>query len=517
MHEAFWTTSSSSNVRPGPPFVKHLGPRYTGRVNVVIAVLAEVGNYVAAVLTVLLAVSTAGHAILYKRDSRAAAGWVGLIILVPVVGAVLYVMLGVNRIRRSASEIRRAGPRFTGQYAVLHGAERVLEPTLEGEHRYLGALGRYGDRVTRRGLTTGNAVRPLVNGDEAYPEMLAAIDAAAESVALATYIFDHDRAGIQFVEALARAVRRGVEVRVLVDGVGARYSRPSIVGALAERGVTVARFMPTLKPWSAPFWNLRNHRKVLVVDGRVGFTGGMNIRGRRVLADRPAAPTQDLHFRLDGPVVSHVADAFAEDWAFTTGERLTGPPWIREVAPAGPVVARGIPDGPDADFETIHQVILGAIACARSSVRVLTPYFVPDASLITALRVAATRGVLVEVVLPEKSNLPYVHWATQALLWQVVKRDVQVFFSPPPFDHSKLMIVDGGWTLIGSANWDARSLRLNFEFNVECYDEDLALAANEIVESKAASAREVTLEELDGRSYPVRLRDGLARLLTPYL
>jgi cardiolipin synthase len=289
------------------------------------------------------------------------------------------------------------------------------------------------------------------------------------------------------------------------------------VRVLAERGIRIARFMPTLKPWSAPFWNLRNHRKILVVDGRVGFTGGMNIRARSLLADRPTSPTRDLHFRLDGPVVQHLADAFAEDWAFTTGEALIGPPWIREVTPTGSVVARGIPDGPDADFETIHRVMLGAIACARTSVRVLTPYFVPDSPLITGLAVAATRGVAVDVVLPEKSNLPFVHWATRALLWQVVKRDARVFYSPPPFDHSKLMIVDGAWTLIGSANWDARSLRLNFEFNVECYDPGLAAAATAIFESKRDAGRPVTAAELDGRSVPVRLRDGIARLASPYL
>jgi len=486
-------------------------------VNAVVALLADVGNYVAAVLTVLLALGAAGHAILYKRDSRAAAGWVGVSLLVPVVGAVLYALLGVNRIRRSASEIRSASPRFTGQYAVLHGADRMLGSGLEPDHRHLVALGRYGDRVTRRALTPGNAIRALVDGDETYPAMLEAIDAATESVAFATYIFENDASGGRFVEALARAVQRGVAVRVLIDGVGMRYSRPSIVRALADRAIRVARFMPTLKPWSAPFWNLRNHRKILVVDGRIGFTGGMNIRHKSVLADRPAFPTRDLHFRLDGPVVQHLADAFAEDWAFTTGETLTGPPWIREVGPVGPVVARGIPDGPDADFETIHQVILGAIACARSSVRVLTPYFVPDAPLITALTVAATRGVAVEVVLPERSNLPYVHWATRALLWQVVKRDVQVFYSPPPFDHSKLMVVDEGWTLIGSANWDARSLRLNFEFNVECYDPGLAAVATGIFAAKRRAARVVTAAELDGRPVPVRLRDGIARLASPYL
>jgi cardiolipin synthase A/B len=486
-------------------------------VDTLIGVLAEVGNWVAAILTALLTVGTAGHAVLYKRDSRAAAGWVGLIILVPVIGAVLYALLGVNRIRRRASDLRSDAPSFTGQYAVLHGAERVLGDLLDPAHRYLVSLGRYVDRVTRRPLTTGNAVRPLCNGDAAYPEMLAAIEGARKSIGLATYIFDHDAAGRQFVDALARAAGRGVAVRVLVDGVGARYSRPSIVGVLAKRGVRVAPFMPTLKPWSAPFWNLRNHRKLLVIDAVIGFTGGMNIRAGHVLAARPPRPVQDLHFRFDGPIVQHFGDAFAEDWAFATGEMLAGPPWQRDVPVAGQVVARGIPDGPDADFEAIHRVILGAIASARSSIRVTTPYFVPDASLITGLTVAATRGIAVEIVLPAKSNLPYVHWATQAMLWQVLKRGVRVFFAPPPFDHSKLMTVDDAWSFVGSANWDARSLRLNFEFNVECYDPVLTATLNRIFERKRDAARLVTPEEMDGRSLPVRLRDGIMRLASPYL
>jgi cardiolipin synthase len=498
-------------------FVKHRGRPYVGDVETLVNVLADIGNWVAAVLTALLAAGTAAHAILYKRDSRAAAGWVGLIVLVPVVGAVLYVMLGVNRIRRRASDIRRSAPPFTGQYAALHGAERVLDGTLDPPHRYLVSLGRYVDRVTRRPLTMGNAVRPLCNGDAAYPEMLTAIEEARECIGLATYIFDHDEAGRRFVDALARAARRGVAVRVLVDGVGARYSRPSIVGILARQAVPVARFMPTLKPWSAPFWNLRNHRKLLVVDGAVGFTGGMNIRAGHVLSARPRHPVQDLHFRFDGPVVQHLTDAFAEDWAFTTHESLSGPPWQRDVPVAGQVTARGIPDGPDADFEAMHRVILGAIACARSSIHVVTPYFVPDAPLVTALAVAATRGVRVEVVLPARNNLPYVHWATQALLWQVLKRDVRVYFSPPPFDHSKLMTVDEAWSLVGSANWDARSLRLNFEFNVECYDPALTATLNRIFEQKRAAAREITAQEMDARSVPVRLRDGIARLASPYL
>ncbi|HET7039722.1 MAG TPA: phospholipase D-like domain-containing protein, partial [Gemmatimonadales bacterium] len=480
------------------------------------AVLTEVGYYVAVVLTLALALAASIHAILYKRDSRAAVSWVGLIWLVPVAGPVLYALVGVNRIRRRAIEIRSQSPRLSGVYAAVLGAEHMLAPTLDPAHAHLVTLGRAVDRVTRRPLTRGNAVTPLVNGEDAYPAMLAAIREAEESLLLSTYIFDRDEVGEEFVDALGDAVGRGVVVRVLIDGVGARYSRPPIVGSLRQRGVTVARFIPTIAPWRAFFWNLRNHRKLLVADGRVGFTGGMNIRSGHVVSRTARRPVQDLHFRLQGPVLRHLTESFALDWAFTTREVL-GPEWFPETGAAGSVAARGIMDGPDEDFEKLRRAILGAIASARESVRIITPYFLPDSGIITALTVAALRGVKVEILLPGTNNLPFVHWAMMATLWQVVKYDCLVYFQPPPFDHTKLMIVDGGWVRFGSSNWDARSLRLNFEFDVECYDAALAAELGALFDRKRDAATLVTPEQLDGRSLPLRLRDGIARLASPYL
>jgi cardiolipin synthase A/B len=263
--------------------------------------------------------------------------------------------------------------------------------------------------------------------------------------------------------------------------------------------------------------NLRNHRKILVVDGRVGFTGGMNIRQGNLLKEKPKHPTQDLHFRVEGPVVAHLQRTFADDWFFSAREVLKGPKWFPKLSAAGPVAARGIADGPDEDFEIFRWAVLGALACAATSVHILTPYFLPDMAMISALNLAAMRGVEVDILLPAKSNLPYVHWATFAILWQVLERGCRVWLTPPPFDHSKLMLVDNCWSLLGSANWDPRSLRLNFEFNVECYDPALALALQGIVQRKLRHARRVTLAELDARPLPVKLRDGVLRLFTPLL
>jgi cardiolipin synthase len=210
-------------------------------------------------------------------------------------------------------------------------------------------------------------------------------------------------------------------------------------------------------------------------------------------------------------------EAFANDWLFTTGEALRGDLWFPDLEHAGQVLARGISDGPDEDFEQLRWTILGALSIARRSVRIVTPYFLPDPALVSALNLAALRGVHVEILLPSKCNLPLVEWASRALWWQVLEHGCRLWLTPPPFDHSKLMIVDDGWVLLGSANWDARSLRLNFEYNLECYDADLARRLEKLIDAKRANAHAVTLEEVDQRSMPARLRDGLARLLTPYL
>jgi cardiolipin synthase A/B len=474
--------------------------------------LAAFWPHLVAAFSLVAALAASGHALLHKRDTRAATLWVGVIWLAPVVGPLLYLILGVNRIRRRA--IRLGRRRSVGRRIP----ENLGEPDYKGlEHLTL--LARAVERVVRRPLTAGNDIQVLINGDEAFPAMLVAIESAKESISLSTYIFDNDSTGQEFVAALGRAVRRGVAVRVLIDAAGLRYSWPSVVHQFKRAQVPFARFLPSslLAPWRVATINLRNHRKSLIVDGRVAFTGGINIRQGNVLAAQPKHPVQDLQFRLEGPVVEQLQAGFANDWAFTIGETLAGPAWFPELSERGNLVARAISDGPDEDFEKLRWTLLAALAEAQSTVRILTPYFLPDVALITALNLAALRGVRVDIVLPSRNNLPFVHWASRAMWWQVLERGCRVWLTPPPFDHSKLIVVDGHWVLFGSANWDTRSLRLNFELNVECYGRDFATRAEAVIEDKTRHAREVTLAEVDGRSLPGKLRDAVARLFSPYL
>jgi cardiolipin synthase len=468
--------------------------------------------HIAAGFHFLAALLASAHALLNKRDTRAATIWIGIVWTLPALGPFLYLALGVNRLRRRAVQL--------GVHKNLSRdvPENLGEPEHDGAE-HLKHIARVVSRVATQPLTAGNKIGPLVNGDAAFPAMLAAIESAKKSISLCTYIFDNDASGAKFVSALEGAVERGVAVRVLIDSAGTRYSFPPITWKLHRAKILFAKFLPAsiFTPWRVATINLRNHRKSLVVDGQIGFTGGMNIRHGNVLGDKPKSPVQDLHFRVEGPVVLELQEAFANDWAFTTGEILDGETWFPELKESGDVIARAITDGPDGDFENARWTLLAALAEAQTSVKILTPYFLPDIALVAALNLAALRGVRVDIILPAKNNLPPVHWASRAMWWQVLERGCHIWLTPPPFDHSKLMIVDGHWVLLGSANWDARSLRLNFELNVECYGREFAHQMEKVIEKKILGAHEVTKAGADARIFPVKLLDAIARLFSPYL
>jgi cardiolipin synthase len=475
-------------------------------------------GYVVAAIDLAVSLVASGHVLLNKRDTRAAIGWIGLIWLSPILGAGLYLLFGINRVHRRARRLRGGARDAAPSAAEVEARGEPTEATVGAVAGDLAALDLLAGRIARAPLVAGNAIEPLVGGDEAYPAMLRAIDGATESVALATYIFDRDRAGRPFIEALARAVARGVAVRVLIDGFGSRHGWPWpwAVGALRRSGVPVARFLPTLAPGWFGYLNLRNHRKILVVDGREAFTGGMNILEDYLLSVGPRRPKRDLHFRVSGPVVAGLGRVFADDWESATGEELRGERWAPTVAEAGGVLARVVVDGPDDDQDTLLTIILGALACARARVAIATPYFLPDASLVAALEVAALRGVEVDILLPGRSNHLLVQWASTTAVREVLQGRCRVWTSPR-FDHTKLMVVDGAWSFLGSANWDARSLRLNFELNVECYGRELAGRLEGLFRERLRDAVPVTAGLIDGRSLGAKLRDATARLFSPYL
>jgi cardiolipin synthase len=277
----------------------------------------------------------------------------------------------------------------------------------------------------------------------------------------------------------------------------------------------VARFLHSPLPWRTPFLNLRSHKKLLGVDGRIAFIGGLNIGAENLIRTGPVHPVLDTHFSLEGPVVAQIIDTFADDWFFTTGERLSDEGWFPALAPVGDSVARAVTSGPDQDLEKIELMILQAVGAARASVKVMTPYFLPDDRIITVLALASMRGVEVDLILPASSNHPTLDWGARAHIGPLLAAQCRVWTHSAPFDHSKLMTVDGKWCLVGSANWDMRSFRLNFELNVEVYHSALVLQLEQFITQKQEAR--LSADALEKISLPAMLRNNAARLLLPYL
>lgn len=458
------------------------------------------------------------HVLRTKEEVRSAISWLGLMWLAPVFGLLAYMLFGVSRIRRRARLSRQKRGLAARTGAMTDPVGPNLSAAIPNPSNRWRAHDRLSGRVCGSPLALGNEIDPLKGGREAYDAMIEAIDSAKHTVALTTYIFQADQAGRRFVSALTRAHERGVQVRVLVDAVGNLYGFKPVSNLLRRRGVPIAVFNPARLSWRLAFFNLRTHRKLLIVDGYKGFAGGMNIRKHHLEDESGTPQVQDTHFQLAGPIVSQMMDAFADDWAFSCGEELDEDIWMPPVeALTEGIPARSIADGPDEPRQKAAMVIESALAAARERVQIITPYFLPEQALLSALKQAALRGVQVDILVPEKNNLPFFALSSMAGVRQLVQAGCNLFVSKPPFDHTKLMIVDDKWALFGSSNWDARSFKLNFEFNVETYQKAFTDRMSAWVRERFEAASPITLQELDARPRIKRILGRILWLASPYL
>jgi cardiolipin synthase len=495
-----------------------------------VGLVYDVPQLILLLLVAFVSFSAALHAVVHKRNSRAAfawlgtillsplfsalmyltLGWLGVLVVAPVIASALYLVIGINRMPRKFRkgrfrQLRKSFTEATG--AEILGAPR---------HKWQ-AINRTGESLGYSPIQPCD-IRLLNTGDEAYPAMLDAIAEARQSISLFSYIFSYDEAGKQFVNALIAAKKRGVEVRVLIDAVGSHRSGSKVLSLLEREGIACEAFLPVrLK---TRFSNMRNHRKLLVVDAKTAFTGGLNIAEIYWPELAGSNTVIDTHFKITGSVVNYLQEVFVNDWFFASGEILKGTPWYDENDEAevsSNSLARVVVDGPSREEERLRWHFLNAINIAEKNIKILTPYFLPDDGVVAALCSAALRGVKVEILVPEKSDSVLMDWALRGSLFEMLERGCKFYCIGPGFDHSKLLLVDDDYASIGSANWDARSLRLNFELNVEVYSEYLAAELKAILQQKKQAARPLLLDDLLARNRLVRIRDGIARLLGPYL
>lgn len=460
--------------------------------------------YLTSLLLFSLALYSAAHALLHKTDSRAAFGWIAVSFLFPLFGPILYFLFGVNRVQARAKKLDNTPPK-------LDSFSKHFQIDIPDSLRNLQHI-TY--QLTKLPLTGGNTIEVLFSGKETYPAMLESIHSAKKCIYLSTYIFKVDELGARFIDALIHANNRNVDVRVLIDGVGEYYSIAKARNTLSKYGVKVERFLPPkLFPFNMQV-NLRNHRKLLVIDDETCFVGGMNISGEYMSSEMTSL--DDLHFKITGDLTCQIRDLFESDWHFVKGDNydktsddcqmVNEPAWCRTIA-----------DGPGENLGHLSILLFSAINTATKNVVIMTPYFIPVNEIKRALQVAALRGVQVSVILPIKNNLFFVKWASQHMLSQLVTAGVNIYYQPPPFDHSKIFIVDDYYCLIGSANIDPRSLRLNYEVGVEIYDQQIASKLKQHVMDTVKDSHQVKLNELENRNFLVKVRDGIAWLFSPYL
>lgn len=438
-----------------------------------------------------------------RREPVATLAWLLGLAWLPVLGWAVYWWLGPQRIHRR--KLKRLRARLALAEATL---PPVGDPSEAGQERLI-------ERSTGYAPTRATHIDLLTGGERTYDALFAAVAAAQQTVHLEYYIYEPDSVGTKLRDLLAERARAGVEVRLLLDGLGSRRCSPAFLKPLREAGAEVAWFHPLKLGhllWR-PTLNLRTHRKIAVIDGVVGFTGGVNISDTQ--SERiSAAAFHDLHLKLGGDVVRALQLAFAEDWHYASGAKLTDPRYW-PAQPAGAIRCQLVPSGPDNPLAPIHRVHVEALHNAKHRVWLMTPYFVPDAAVLLALTSAALSGLDVRLLVPRINDNRVVRAAARSFYPELLMAGVRVFEFQPRMLHGKALLVDDEIALIGSANVDPRSFWLNFELSVLARDAGVAARLAARIEADLAQSKEVPRGWRPGglQAYT----DSAARLLAPIL
>jgi len=366
-------------------------------------------------------------------------------------------------------------------------------------------------------LVPGNRARALVNGDEIFPEMLAAIRGARRSITFEMYIYWKGSVGEQFTAALEERARSGVKVHVLIDALGSQKIEQTVIGRLRDAGAQVRLYNPVRWDTIARM-NNRTHRKIMVIDGAVGYTGGAGIGDEWSGDAQDAAHWRDTHFRLEGPAVAQMQAAFMENWIEVTGEVLHGPDYFPELRPAGGELAQFMVSSPGGGGESAQLLYLMSIAAARRSIQLSAAYFVPDDNEVRQFVEAAARGVRVQIIVPGPiTDTAAVRRASRSTWGELLRAGVEIYEYQPTFYHVKVMTVDGLWVTVGSTNFDTRSFSTNDEANLNVYDRHFAAAQERIFEQDLERARRITLEQWERRPLSEKLWDYALGLLSSQL
>lgn len=457
--------------------------------------------------------------VLEKRSPFKTIAWILVLILVPVIGLIFYLFFGQEF--RKQKLYSRKGIKGLSQIRKLSTIQ-----LREIEHTPLNLESKAMDKIniirlllnnSNALLTTGNKLKLLKNGTETFDAIFKVIEKAGHHIHMEYYIFDDDKIGNKLKELLIKKRKEGVEIRIIVDDVGSWGLKERFYNDLRENGIEIYSFMEVRFPRLTSRVNFRNHRKILIVDGKVGFTGGVNIADRYIEGNKKVGPWRDTHLQITGDAVACLQVIFAADWYFVINENLSGPDYFLPLSdkPGSPVQISA--SGPDSDWQSIDQGFFTAISNAREYVYLTTPYLMPPQHLVAALKAAALSNVDVRIIIPEKSDARVSKWCSFSFIEELLEAGVKIYFYQTGFIHSKILIADDVLTSIGTTNLDFRSLETNFEVNAFIYEEYFTKEVKKVFKSDLKNSREIKLTEWIQRPWYNKLRESLAHIVAPML
>jgi cardiolipin synthase len=442
--------------------------------------------------------------------------WVWSVILFPYIGPIAFLVFGTDRLvrkhLRAGREMSAASGR--GEKSITDKTRALMDHLGHGERDTADLLSRLNDIA----VTTTDEVRLLFGGAEFYGELIRCINEAKDHVHIEFFIFRKDARGKQLLDALVAAAQRGVEVRLLLDGVGclgtpARFFRPLTAAGGKFAWFRTSRFLRLR--WA---FNLRNHRKLQVIDGHIAFVGGMNVGSEYAGEDPKVGPWQDIAVSLEGAAASKLQAVFADDWYFATREKLLASRYYLRPLVGAKYLVQPMPDGPDSPDDPIQMSIVAMLGAVRDRAWLTAGYFVPQEPLLTALSVAAERGVDVRLLISEKTDHPYLVQVGRSFYEELLRHGVKIYEFDAAFSHAKCALLDDEWFMVGSANFDVRSMRLNFELNVLIRHREAASRLERALHGDfSAGSKQIILDEFARRPFRQRLMESALRPLAPLL
>jgi cardiolipin synthase len=457
--------------------------------------------------------------IMENQDPIKTLSWILILFLVPLGGIVLYIYFGVNPRKRKMIILKEMSDRMSldklirEQMILLNQKVFIRNPTLTVKRHLMKLLLNNSKAL----ITERNQVRVLNNGRQTFGSIIYELENARDHIHLEFYIIEDDQIGNRVKEILMRKALAGCEVKVLYDDLGSWSLPRRYIRELTSSGVKVVNFMPVKTYAFANKLNFRLHRKIIVVDGRVGFVGGINIADRYLRGLGSHTRWRDTHLRLEGESVRSLQAIFLLDWNYASHTSDYDIRYFPENTVAGNKLVQIVASGPDSDWESIMQAYFAAIATATRYVYISTPYFLPNQSILTALKTAALSGIEVKLLLPERNDSWMVGRSSRSYVKELIEAGVGVYFYLKGFTHSKLMIVDDVFSSVGTANMDIRSFNQDFEANALIYDEDIARELRQDFEDDIENSKEILMEEWESRPVMDKVQESVARMFTPLL